>query len=296
MMEYISAKNIVSGYAENHHWFGANYNMNIYRGCCHGCIYCDSRSECYGIDDFDTVRAKADALSIIERNLKSKRRKGVVGMGGMSDPYNPNEYDSKLNRGALKLIDRYGFGAMIATKSDLVMRDIDVLQSIATLSPVLVKLTITTSDDKLSRIVEPHVCVSSRRFAAIKKLNDAGIYAGVLMMPILPFIEDNEHNILGIVHAAKQSGAQFIYGAFGMTLRTNQREYYYDKLDVHFPGLKGKYIKTYGDMYSCGSPKHRKLKRVFEAECRKLNIRTQMADIIDGYKKKYEVEQMCFDV
>ncbi|MBT3319132.1 MAG: radical SAM protein [Clostridia bacterium] len=295
-MEYVSAKNIVSGYAENTQWFGANYNMNIYRGCCHGCIYCDSRSECYGVEDFDTVRAKTNALGIIERNLRSKRKKGVVGMGAMSDPYNPFEYEHKLTRGALKLIDRYGFGAALATKSDLVVRDIDVLQAIAKISPVIVKMTVTTSDDKLSRIVEPHVCASSRRFAAIKRLNDAGVYAGVLMMPILPFIEDNERNILGIVRAASASGAQFIFGAFGMTLRTNQRDWYYDKLDVHFPGLKKKYIRTYGDKYSCGVPHHRRLKHVFETECRKLGIRTDMADIIDGYKGKYEVEQMRFDV
>jgi DNA repair photolyase len=295
-MEYISAKNIVSGYGESRQWFGTNYNMNIYRGCAHGCIYCDSRSECYGIEDFDTVRAKADALGIIERNLKSKRKKGVVGMGAMSDPYNPFEYESKLTRGALKLIDRHGFGAAIATKSDLVVRDIDVLQSIANHSPVLIKMTITTSDDKLCRIVEPHVCASGRRFDALRKLNDGGIYAGVLMMPILPFIEDNDKNILGIVHKAKQSGAQFIYAAFGMTLRTNQRDWYYDKLDEHFVGLRAKYVKTYGDKYSCGSPKHRRLKRAFETECAKLGIRTQMADIIDGYKGRYEVEQMGFDV
>lgn len=295
-MEYVSAKNIVSGYAENQHWFGANYNMNIYRGCGHGCIYCDSRSECYGIEDFDKVRAKADALGIIERNLRSKRQKGVVGMGAMSDPYNPFECESKLTRGALKLIDRYGFGAMIATKSDLVTRDIDVLQSIAKHSPVLVKLTVTTSDDKLCRTIEPHVCVSSRRLNAIDKLSDAGIYAGVLMMPILPYIEDNESNILGIVHKASESGAQFIYGAFGMTLRTNQRDWYYDKLDVHFPGLRAKYIKRYGDKYSCSSPHYRKLRHAFLGECRKLGLRTDMADIIDGYKKPYAAEQMRFDV
>ena len=193
-------------------------------------------------------------------------------------------------------IDKYGFGAMIATKSDLVVRDMDVLQSIAKHSPVLVKLTITASDDRLCRIVEPHVFASSRRFDAIRRLNDGGIYAGVLMMPILPFIEDNEKNILGIVRKAKQSGAQFIYAAFGMTLRTNQRDWYYDKLDEHFVGLRAKYVKTYGDKYSCGSPNHRRLKRAFGAECVKLGISTEMGSIIDGYRKPYEVEQMGFDV
>ena len=155
-MEFISAKTILSGYAENNPWFGCNYNMNLYKGCCHGCIYCDSRSACYGVERFDEVRAKENALGTLARELRAKRRKGVVGMGAMSDPYNPFERTLELTRGALALLDRFGFGAALATKSDLVLRDTDVLQSIAAHSPTLVKITVTAADDALCRKVEPH--------------------------------------------------------------------------------------------------------------------------------------------
>ena len=223
-MEFIKAKTIVSGYSSNEQWFGNNYNMNIYKGCCHGCIYCDSRSECYGIEDFDRVRAKK-MLWIIARDLKSKRKTGVVGMGAMSDPYNPFEKEYELTRGALKLIHKYGFGVSIATKSDLIVRDIDLLKSIQTHSPVLAKITITTCDDALCKKIEPNVALSSKRFEAIKKLSDHGIFVGILLMPVLPFIEDNEENIMGIIHLAHKSGAKFIYPAFGVTLRQNQRDW-----------------------------------------------------------------------
>lgn len=209
-MDFISAKTLVSGYADQPHWFGVNYNMNIYKGCNHGCIYCDSRSECYRVEHFDQVRAKENALALIERDLKSKRRTGVVGTGAMSDPYNPFEKEYELTRGALKLIKKYGFGVAIATKSNLIERDIDILKEIAAQAPVIIKITVTAAEDDLSRKVEPHVSVSSQRFETIRKLSDAGIYVGVLMMPILPFIEDDETNIKAIIKAAHQSGAHFI--------------------------------------------------------------------------------------
>jgi len=160
-VQYIPARSIVSSYAENNYWFGSNYNMNIYKGCCHGCIYCDSRSECYGIDDFDTVRAKENALSLIDKELKSKRKTGVIGTGAMSDPYNPFEKELCLTRQALELIDKHGFGVSIITKSDLIIRDIDILQRIKEHSPVLCKITITVSNDELCRRIEPNVSVSS---------------------------------------------------------------------------------------------------------------------------------------
>jgi DNA repair photolyase len=242
-MEFIPAKTIISGYSEGNLWFGDNYNMNIYKGCCHGCIYCDSRSECYRIDDFDQVRAKDNALALIGRELRGKRRKGVVGTGAMSDPYNLYEQEYRLTRGALELIDANGFGASIATKSDLVTRDIDVLSSIKTHSPVLVKITVTTADDELCRKVEPRAPVASRRFSAIRQLAAGGIFTGILLMPVLPFIEDNEENVVSIIRLAGEAGARFIYPSFGVTLRQNQREWYYSKLDEHFPGLRQKYVK-----------------------------------------------------
>lgn len=271
-MKLIPAKTIISGYASNNSWFGNNYNMNIYKGCCHGCIYCDSRSECYRVENFDEVRAKENALELIERELRKKRKTGVIGTGAMSDPYNPFEKEYKLTRGALELINRYRFGVSIATKSTLIIRDINLLASISTHSPVLVKITITTADDTLCNKIEPNVAPSSERFITIKKLTEEGIFAGILLMPVLPFIEDTVENISSIIKQAHKNGAKFIYPAIGVTLRQNQREWYYRKLEEHFPSLKHKYIQQYGNAYECRSPKARELWRFFQKECDNLGI------------------------
>ncbi len=292
LMEFVPTKTIISGYAENSSWFGTNYNMNIYKGCSHGCIYCDSRSECYRVDDFDRVRAKENALALIERDLRSKRKKGVVGTGAMSDPYNPNEKEFKLTRGALELIDRYGFGAAIATKSNLIERDIDILKDISKHSPVLVKITVTTADDNLCKTIEPNVSVSSERFKAIEKLSREGIFAGVLLMPVLPFIEDTTENIEGIIELAHQSGARFIYPAFGMTLRQNQRNWYYNKLDELFPTIKKDYVKTYGSSYECRSPRAGELWNLLKRKSDEYGILYKMNDIIEAYKKPYRPVQL----
>ncbi len=291
-MEFIPAKTIISGYAEHNTWFGNNYNINIYKGCCHGCIYCDSRSECYRIDDFDIVRAKKDAIALINKELKSKKRTGVIGTGAMSDPYNPFEKQYSLTRGALELINIHGFGASIATKSDLIIRDIDILKKIKNHSPVLIKITITTCDDLLCRKIEPFVATSSKRFSAIKELSDNGIFAGILLMPVLPFLEDNEDNISGIVNLAYENGAKFIYPAFGVTLRQNQRDWYYKKLDETFPGIKQKYIHQFGNNYECRSPKAKVLWQLFQRECDKFGILYKMEDIIQAYKQEYKENQL----
>lgn len=291
-MDFIPAKTLISAYRENDNWFGNNYNLNIYKGCCHGCIYCDSRSECYHIDNFDEVRAKENALTLICRDIKSKRKTGVIGTGAMSDPYNPFEKKYELTRGALELINTYGFGISIATKSDLVTRDIDLLKRIKQHSPVLIKITITACDDELCKKIEPGVAASSKRFAAIKQLSDNGIFAGVLMMPILPYIEDSEENIRGIIHKAHENGAKFIYPAFGVTLRQNQREWYFDKLDKLFPGVKEKYIKAYGNSYECHSPNAKQLMSMTKQECERLGLLYKMEDIIKGYKQGYYDKQL----
>ena len=291
-MNYIPAKTIVSGYAEQNSWFGCNYNMNIYKGCCHGCIYCDSRSECYGVENFDEVRAKENALRTIERELRSKRRQGVIGTGAMSDPYNPFEREHVLTRGALELIDRYGFGVAIATKSDLIIRDIDILRKIAEHSPVLIKLTVTAADDTLSKKLEPRAPISSARLEAIKKLSDAGLFAGVLLMPVLPFIEDTEENIASIVELAHQSGAKFIYPAFGVTLRQNQREWFFDRLEELFPLVKEKYVSAFGNAYECRCPNQKELWELFRGDCEKYGIIYKMYEIIRTYKSGYESSQL----
>lgn len=291
-MNYIPAKTIVSGYAEQNAWFGCNYNMNIYKGCCHGCIYCDSRSECYGVENFDEVRVKENALDTIERELRSKRRKGVVGTGAMSDPYNSFEKELELTRGALELIDRYGFGVAIATKSDLIVRDMDILKRISKHSPVLIKLTVTSADDELCRKLEPHAPVSSARLEAIKELSDAGLFSGILLMPVLPFIEDTEENVTGIVERAHQSGAKFIYPALGVTLRQNQREWFFNKIDELFPSVKKKYLKTFGNSYECRCPNHKELLELFRKECEKFGIIYNMGEIIGAYKNRHESNQL----
>ena len=290
-MEYIPAKRIVIQ-PKKHNWFGADYNMNIYRGCSHGCIYCDSRSLCYRIENFYTVRAKQDALRIIRDDLLKKRKRGVIATGAMSDPYNPYEKELKLTRNALELINAYRFGVAVATKSTLIVRDSNILKDIQENSPVLVKMTITTADDNLCKIIEPNAPVSSERFEAVKTLNSNGVYAGILMMPILPFIEDTEENILSIIQKAKESGARFIYPAIGMTLRTGNREYYYEKLDKYFPGIKEKYIKRYDIRYNCTSPKVKRLWNIFTEECKRLEIRYQMKDIVIDYKRGYTAKQL----
>lgn len=285
-MNFIKAKSILSKVKYGNEWYGIDYNMNLYRGCPHSCIYCDSRSNCYHIDNFDIVRGKENALFILEQDLSKKREKGVVGIGAMSDTYNPKELEYKQTRGALKLISKYGFGVSIDTKSDLILRDIDLLKEINSKNNVIVKFTITTPNDELSKIIEPNVCISSKRLQAIKILSDNGIFVGIMMNPMLPFITDKEEDIRYLVKLAYENGAKFIHTYMGMTLRENQRDYYFDKLDQHFIGIKEKYVKYYGDKYNCIVPNYKRLYKVFTDECTKYGILYDMKDIIKAYKKE----------
>lgn len=292
-MKTVPARTIITR-RQDASWFNMDYNMNIYRGCCHGCIYCDSRSDCYQIQDFDTVRAKENALGIIRDELRKKIKSGVIGTGAMSDPYNPFEEKYRLSRQALEIIDDYHFGAAIATKSSLIARDADILGHIASHSPVLCKITITAAEDALSKTIEPGVCESSKRFEAVRKLNEAGVFAGLLMMPILPYINDTPENILGIIHQAHKNGAKFIYAMFGVSLRSGQREYFYHMLDRLFPdkSLRELYMKTYGSSYWCISPRKNELYQLFSEECSRLGILYKMEDIIRAYRKNYHYEQL----
>lgn len=284
-MEYVDAKTILSGWRDSDGdtggWFGCNYNMNLYRGCCHGCIYCDSRSQCYGIDRFDTVRAKKDALVILERELKSRRRRGMVGIGAMSDSYNPFEKDERLTQGALELLEKYGFGVMIDTKSDLITRDIGLLSSIAEKYAAVVNFTITTADDALCRRIEQRVCPTSARLEAMRKMSGTGISVGVILTPVLPFINDTEENLLSVARLAAEAGARWVFPwqSFGVTLRQNQRLWYYDRLDEQFPGLRRRYTATYGERYECTVPDNRRLMAVFAEQCRRLGLLWRIEDI-----------------
>ncbi|MEG2832631.1 MAG: radical SAM protein [Ruthenibacterium sp.] len=291
----IPAKMIVNK-TKNAAWFGTDYTMNLYKGCCHGCIYCDSRSTCYGVHDFDTVRVKDDCLAIVRDDLRSKTHTGVVATGAMSDPYNPFEQEMQYTRHALELLCTYGFGVAIDTKSPLITRDIDVLQEIQKMSPVLCKLTITTADDALAAKIEPHVAPSSARFSAMEALAKNGLYAGVLLMPVLPFLEDTPQNIHEIVAKTAAAGARFIYPMFGMTLRGNQHDYYLQKLEEIFPGeyLAQQYTKQFGNRYECHSPQAKRLWEQFRTECDACGLLYKMQDIISGYQQGYGTNQLSF--
>jgi DNA repair photolyase len=290
-MEEVEAKTLLSP-CKGENWFGIDWTLNLYRGCCHGCIYCDSRSACYRVHEFDRVRCKRDALRLLEGELRAKTRRGVVGMGAMSDPYNPFEREKRLTRGALELLLRHGYGAGVATKSDLAARDADLMGEIARHHPTLVKFTVTAAADELSRRVEPYVCPTSARFAALERLRAAGVFAGVLLMPVLPFLEDSEENVLGVVRRARDSGANFIYAGMGVTLRGNQRAWFYDRLDERFPGLRQRYEETYGEDYFCPSPRSRALFEAMEAACREAGILWRMEDIIAASRAPYEPQQL----
>lgn len=291
-MEEVAVKSLMQPCGDGSGWFGHNWNINLYRGCCHGCIYCDSRSSCYQVHEFDRVRCKKDALRILESELRTKRSRGVVGMGAMSDPYNPFEKERCLTRGALQLLRQYGFGVSIATKSDLILRDTELLADIAQFQPALAKVTITAAEDALSQKVERFACPSSRRFAAIEALRKRGVFTGILLMPVLPFIEDNEENILGIVQRAKDCGARFIYPMFGVTLRGNQRQWFYDRLDESFPGVRAQYERTYGERYECTSLHAEELYAVFAQSCRDAGILYEMPDIIAASRAPYQPQQL----
>lgn len=295
-MEFIKAKTILSKVKYGEDWYGIDYNMNLYKGCSHGCIYCDSRSNCYQIENFDKVRGKENAIQILEQELAKKRTKGVIGIGSMSDTYNPLEQKYEQTRKALKLISKYNFGVSIDTKSDLILRDIDLLREINEKNNVIVKFTITTPNDELAKIIEPHVCVSSKRLSAIKTLNENGIFSGIMLNPVLPFITDNESDIKQLVKLANEHGAKFIQTYMGMTLRENQRDYYFEKLEQNFKGLKEKYIKYYGDRYNCIIPNSKKMYQIFTEECDKYGILYKMSDIIKAYKKDInnESKQLSF--
>ena len=287
----VPAKKIIHKTQAPDQWFGVNYNMNIYRGCSHGCIYCDSRSDCFKNTDFDRVKVKENALEIVRNDLRRKVKKGVIGTGAMSDPYNPLEKQLLLTRNSLELMNAYGFGVSIATKSPLIARDAVLFRDIQAHSPVIVKFSITAADDALCKAIEPNVPPASERFAAMGALAARGIFCGVLMVPVLPYVTDNEENIVQILRLAKEAGAKFVYTYMGMTLRQGSREYYYEHLDNSFPGVKEQYIKRFGNRYNVPSPKSKKLWNVFTAECGRLGLLYDMRAIIQHYKAGYDSGQ-----
>ncbi len=258
-MHFVQAKSILS----------ASNGINVYRGCTHGCIYCDSRSDCYGMaHEFTDIEVKENAPELLEAALRSKRKRCMIGTGAMCDPYLHAERELMLTRRCLEIIRRYDFGAAVQTKSDLVMRDIDLLQEINHSTKAVVQMTLTTVDDSLCSIIEPNVCNTSRRFEVLCEMKKAGIPTVVWMCPILPFINDTEENILGVVELASRAGCVGIISfGIGMTLRDGDRQYYYNALDRHFPGLRGEYIRRYGNNYEIASPNGGRLWSMFTSAC-----------------------------
>lgn len=275
----------------------AQNGMNLYRGCSHGCIYCDARSTCYQMKHvFEDIEVKKNAPQLLETALRKKRKRCMIGTGAMSDPYLHLEKDLLLTRKCLSLIEEYGFGLSIQTKSDLILRDMDLLEKINAKTKVVVQMTMTTLDEDLCRILEPNVCTTKRRFEVLCRMRDAGIPTIVWMCPILPFINDTEENILGILDYCHRAG---VYGVLtfdiGLTLRDGDRQYYYKKLDEHFPGLKEKYISTYGDAYELPARNSRQLYKLFQETCKKYGMvsdREALFEYMHTFEEKGTGEQL----
>lgn len=271
-IRFIEAKTILSKLRQADTWFGIMYNMNLYRGCQHGCIYCDTRSECYGVGDISRVSVKRNALELLADELKAKRNsKGTIGTGSMNDPYMPIEREMGLTRRALQVIADRKFPAHVITKGELVRRDTDVLQQISGVYAA-VSFTITTADESLGSKLEPHASPVGLRFDAMRHLAENGIYTGITMMPLLPFINDRVDQVKEILQKAKDNGASYVVPMFGMTLRKGSREYFYGMLDRHFPGMRQRYETTFGEQYECFSPAYRDLNKAFLEETDRLGL------------------------
>lgn len=262
-MHFVDAKGILIG-------SGGHYGMNIYRGCTHGCIYCDSRSRCYQFTHpFEDIEVKQNAPNLLEKALKSKRKKCMIGTGAMSDPYMHCEENLRLTRKCLEIILENDFGVAIQTKSDRILRDIDLLAKINRSAKCVVQMTLTTYDDDLCHILEPNVCITKRRIEVLEEMRKNGIPTIVWLTPILPFINDTEDNITAILNECARVGVKGIINfGMGLTLREGDREYYYAALDRHFPGMKEQYIKQYGNAYDLPSPNAKELMGLFQRICK----------------------------
>ena len=287
-MHYVKVKGILS----------PSNGMNLYRGCSHGCIYCDSRSKCYQMNhDFEDIEVKENALELLEAALRRKRKRCMIGTGAMTDPYIPLEKNLGYTRKALLLIEKYGFGVALQTKSDLVLRDLDILRQINEKTKAVVQMTLTTADEKLCRIIEPNVSTTNERFEALKALRDAGIPTVVWLCPVLPFINDTEENIRTILGMCVEAGVRGVlcFG-MGLTLREGNREYFYRQLDIHFPRLKERYIREYGNNYMVDSPRSTELMRLFHRICEEngiLHSNDQIFEYLRKFEEKNAAEQLC---
>ena len=266
--------------------------MNLYRGCTHGCIYCDSRSACYQMKhDFEDIEVKQDAARILEAQLRRKRAPCMIGTGSMCDPYIHLEEELQITRQCLELIERHGFGLTILTKSARILRDLDILRAINEKTKCVVQMTLTTFNEDLCRIIEPNVSTTLERFHVLETMRDNGIPAVVWLSPILPFINDTEENLRGLLdYCARARVRGIVCFGFGTTMREGSREYFYARLDEHFPGMKQRYIRAFGNAYECLSPHNARLMEVFRETCRAHGILYRSDDVF-GYLRKLETKQ-----
>ena len=267
--------------ASEQFFFRTDWTLNLYRGCNHGCVYCDSRSVCYHMEHFDCVRVKKDCLPALENELRAKKRAGVVSMGAASDAYNALEAQLGVTRGALMLLKRYGFGVAIPTKSDLIARDADVLSALAKQGYACVAFSITTADEQLAALLEPNAPSPARRFAAMQTLAQGGVPVGTWLNPMLPYLTDTVQNVREVLHRTADAGGKFALCHFGVTLREGDREYFYGALDEQprFAGVKARYINTFGLAYMCPSPDAQRLSDVFTQECERLGLASDFAAV-----------------
>ncbi len=266
-MHFVEAKGILTG-------SGGYCGMNIYRGCTHGCIYCDSRSKCYRFTHpFEDVEVKQNAPELLEKALRSKKKKCMIGTGAMSDPYMHCEESLRLTEKCLKAILKYGFGAAIQTKSDRILRDIDLLDEINRSAKCVVQMTLTTYDDELCGILEPNVCNTKRRIEVLEEMQKRGIPTVVWITPLLPYINDTKENLSAILEECVRTGVKGVIDfGMGLTLREGDREYYYAALDRHFPGMKERYIRQYGNAYELSSPNVKELTELLRNICKEHGI------------------------
>ncbi len=285
MVTEIEARVLLSRVRQPDSWFGLSYNMNVYRGCPHACIYCDTRSECYDVGDLSHIRVKVNAVDRLRDELPRKRLRGTIGTGSMSDPYQPLEAERNLTGRALAVIAEHRFPVHVYTKSGLVTRDIPVLRRIARVYAAI-SFSVTTTDDALAAKLEPGATPPSGRFRAMKQLADSGILTGVIMMPVLPFITDTGESVAAIVDRARDAGASYIVPCFSMTMRDHQRDYYYRQLDRLFPGLRAEYERRFGDRYVCPARDAGRLERVFRTRCAEHGIATRMPVFDTGVREQ----------
>lgn len=248
--EEIQAKTLLNKYKYRDNWFWCRYGINPYRGCAFACNYCDAITEKYLVhEDFEDfsriIYVKANAPEVLKKEIKKVER-DVVALSGVTDAYQPAERKYEITRRILEILADNNFPVHIITKSDLVLRDIDILSEISKNSWCTVSFTITTFNGRLLRLLEPFAPSPERRLKAVEKLNENGVQAGVDFTPIIPYILDSKENMREVIERAAIAKARYILPGAGMTLRSNQKTRFLELLKKNFPELIEKYKELYG--------------------------------------------------